>query len=204
MEITLRLKGYRDEKRLVELQPNIDHYVSVRMRLSVGADMSKKWNNSLGVPMIPLKERVMMAAWETRNKDYEFYCSLNDLKKNGIDSSDDFSNYPMANISIDEINHFCAWLTNYERDKGLISYSQRYQLPKDEDWSLAAGLKDEKGQSPSARDKLIDGNFPWGSNWPPDIRTLNMADKSSSSWASDGKFLESYSCLLYTSDAADE
>ena len=193
LEIILRLKGYRDEKRIVELQPNIDHYVSVRMRLSAGADMTKKWNNSLGVPMIPLKERVMVAAWETRNKDYEFYCSLNNLKKDDIDSSADLPNYPKANISIYEINHFCDWLTNYERDKGLISFSQRYQLPKDEDWSLAAGLEDEKGQSPSARDKLIDGKFPWGSNWPPDIRTLNMADKSSSSWASDGKFLESYS-----------
>ena len=74
LEIVFRLKGYRDEKRLIDLQPNIEHHVSVKMRQSIGVDMSKKWKNSLGIPMIPLREGVMMAAWETRNKDFNCLC----------------------------------------------------------------------------------------------------------------------------------
>ena len=85
-------------------------------------------------------------------------------------------------------NRFCNWLTDYEREKGLISYSQIYQLPKDEDWSLAAGLRDEKGQSPSDRDRLVDGFFPWGDNWPPKSGTTNVADKSANSWAANANF----------------
>ena len=52
--------------------------------------MSKKWKNSLGIPMIPL-EGVMMAAWETRNKDFNVYASINDLENNQVDSSVDSS-----------------------------------------------------------------------------------------------------------------
>ena len=192
LEIVFRLKGYRDEKRLIDLQPNIEHHVSVKMRQSIGADMSKKWKNSLGIPMIPLREGVMMAAWETRNKDYNVYATINDLENNQVDSSVDISSHPKVNISVNDVNRFCNWLTDYEREKGLISYSQIYQLPKDEDWSLAAGLRNEKGQSPSDRDRLVDGFFPWGDNWPPKNGTTNVADKSANSWATTGKFLNSY------------
>ena len=54
IEILFRLKGYRDEKRLIDLQSSIDHPVSVKMRESNGVDFAKEWKNSLGIPMLPL------------------------------------------------------------------------------------------------------------------------------------------------------
>ena len=88
------------------------------MRQSIGVDMTKKWKNSLGIPMIPLREGAMMAAWETRNKDFNVYASINDLENNQVDSSVDISIHPKVNISVNDVNRFCNWLTDYEREKG--------------------------------------------------------------------------------------
>ncbi|MBD28738.1 MAG: hypothetical protein CMO38_05770 [Verrucomicrobiaceae bacterium] len=193
LEILFRLKGYRDEIRLINLQPYFEHHVDVKMRLSMGIDMTKKWKNSLGIQMIPLRKGAMLAAIETRNKDYEYFCTQNNIKSNHVNDSTNSGDYPVANITINKIKDFCNWLTNHEREKGIISYSQRYGLPNDEDWSKAAGLSKEGGASPSQRDKLIEGVFPWGEGWPPAPRVLNLADDSASSWATKGEYLSSYS-----------
>ena len=193
LEILFRLKGYRDEIRLIELQPFFEHFVNVKMRLSVGIDMTKEWTNSLGIQMIPLREGLMLAAIETRHKDYEYFCTHNNIKSSRVNNSVNLGDHPIANITIKEIRDFCNWLTDYEREKGLISYSQRYGLPKDEDWSMAAGLTNEGGASPFQRDKLIEGVFPWEGTWPPSPRALNLADKSASNWADEGEYLPSYS-----------
>ena len=193
LEILFRLKGYRDEIRLIELQPFFEHFVNVKMRLSVGIDMTKEWKNSLGIQMIPLREGLMLAAIETRHKDYEYFCTHNNIKSSRVNNSANLGDHPIANITIKKIRVFCNWLTDHEREKGLISYSQRYGLPKDEDWSMAAGLTNEGGASPSQRDKLIEGVFPWEGTWPPSPRALNLADKSASNWATEGEYLSSYS-----------
>ena len=193
LEILFRLKGYRDEIRLIELQPFFEHFVNVKMRLSVGIDMTKEWTNSLGIQMIPLREGLMLAAIETRHKDYEYFCIHNNIKSSRVNNSANLGDHPIANITIKKIRGFCNWLTDHEREEGLISYSQRYGLPKDEDWSVAAGLTNEGGASPFQRDKLIEGVFPWEGTWPPSPRALNLADKSASNWADEGEYLPSYS-----------
>ncbi len=56
---------------------------------------------------------------------------------------------------------FCVWLTERERESGLIKSNQWYRLPTQAEWSLAAG----GGRY----------QFPWGSAWPPPEGAVNLA-----------------------------
>ena len=49
-------------------------------------------------------------------------------------------------------------------------------LPKDLEWSRAAGLKPEGGATPAARDEQIKGEYPWGKQWPPPDKVANIGD----------------------------
>lgn len=192
IEILFRLKGHRDEKRLIDLQSNIDHPVSVRMRKSEGVDFTKEWKNSLGIPMIPLRDDVMMSAWEIRVRDFDYFCSSTGKKRESKPKFTQGDNHPVVLIDRDQIDDFCEWLTEYERDKGLIGFNLRYELPTDRDWSFAAGLDAEEGAVPADRDRLVEGIFPWGNKWPPAKATANMADLSALSWLTESNIVRSY------------
>ncbi|MBI4624081.1 MAG: SUMF1/EgtB/PvdO family nonheme iron enzyme, partial [Verrucomicrobia bacterium] len=71
---------------------------------------------------------------------------------------------------------FCRWLTQKERASGAIGPRQRYRLPTDREWSIAAGLPDESGATPAERDKKIKDVYPWGTQWPPPPRAGNYGD----------------------------
>ena len=203
IEVLFRLKGYRDEKRFIDLQASIDHPVSVKMRESKGANFAKEWKNSLGVPMLPLRENVMMSAWEIRVKDFDYYCSFTGKKPENKPEFPQENEHPVVSINRKEIEGFCKWLTEYERDKGQIGYNLRYELPTDKDWSLAAGLKFEEGSSPAQRDRLVKGVFPWGDKWPPEKETANIADLSALSWLPESSIVSSYKDgFSYTSPVA--
>ena len=192
IEILFRLKGYRDEKRLIDLQSSIDHPVSVKMRESNGVDFAKEWKNSLGIPMLPLRDNVMMSAWEIRVKDFDYFCSLTEEKRESKPKFPQDDKHPVVLVNRNQIDKFCEWLTEYERDKGQVGFNLRYELPTDKDWSFAAGLKVEKGSSPAERDRLVKGVFPWGNNWPPEKRAVNIADLSALSWLSESAIVRSY------------
>ncbi len=192
VEVLFRLKGYRDEKRWIDLQSSIDHPVSVKMRESEGVDFAKEWKNSLGIPMLPLRDAVMMSAWEIRVKDFDVFCSLTGKKRKFKPKFPQKDKHPVVLVDRNEIEEFCKWLTEYERDKGLIGFNLRYELPSDEDWSFAAGLRVEEGSSPAERDRLVKGVFPWGDKWPPEKETANIADSSALSWLSETTVVGSY------------
>lgn len=192
IEVLFRLKGYRDEKRLIDLQSNIDHPVSVKMRKSKGVDFAKEWKNSLGIPMLPLRDDIMMSAWEIRVKDFDYFCSITEKERESQPKFSQKDNHPVVLINRDQIDDFCKWLTEYERDKGLIGFNLRYELPSDKDWSFAAGLEAEEGSIPAERDRLVEGVFPWGNKWPPAKATANMADLSALSWLTESTIVRSY------------
>ena len=192
VEVLFRLKGYRDEKRWIDLQSSINHPVSVKMRESEGVDFAKQWKSSLGIPMLPLRDAVMMSAWEIRVKDFDVFCSLTGKKRKFKPKFPQKDKHPVVLVDRNEIEEFCKWLTEYERDKGLIGFNLRYELPSDEDWSFAAGLRVEEGSSPAERDRLVKGVFPWGDNWPPEKETANIADSSALSWLSETTVVGSY------------
>ena len=79
--------------------------------------------------------------------------------------------YPVEQVSWDEAEEFCAKLTAGLPD--LLKDKCAFRLPTDAEWSLAVGLPEENGSTPAEKDGRIQDVFPWGSLWPPPVRSGN-------------------------------
>jgi formylglycine-generating enzyme required for sulfatase activity len=111
-------------------------------------------------------------------KDYAAYAAANA----GVDESwkkpfgDEFKQedtHPVVNVSWEDANAFCAWLTRKELAAGKIKAGQKYRLPTDAEWSVAVGLGQEKGNTPKEKTRGIKHVYPWGKEWPPPVGAGN-------------------------------
>jgi formylglycine-generating enzyme required for sulfatase activity len=59
--------------------------------------------------------------------------------------------HPVVGINWLDAVRFCQWLTARERKAGRLLENQLYRLPSDEEWSRAAGLPKEIGETPRRR-----------------------------------------------------
>ena len=141
-------------------------------------DFSSSWTNSLGMKFVPVGN-VLFSVWETRVKDFEAFSEATGRERERalFEESDD---HPVSEMNWHDTQEFCAWLTKKERAEGIIDSSQHYRLPTDLEWSLAAGIEDERGNTPESRDGQNTELYPWGSDWPPSDRVGNIADRSAS------------------------
>ena len=132
--------------------------------------------NTLGMPfvLVPGTE-VAFCIWETRVKDYAAYAAANagvdgNWKKPGFQQED---THPVVNVSWNDANAFCAWLTKKELAEGKIKAGQKYRLPTDAEWSVAVGLDKEMGNTPREKSRGIKDVYPWGKEWPPPVEAGN-------------------------------
>ena len=137
-----------------------------------------RWTNTLGMQFVKVSGTyVMFSIWDTRVSDYRAYAKAN----SGIDQSwkePDFrqtADHPVVNVSWEDAQAFCAWLTKKERAEGKIKADQRYRLPTDAEWSVAVGLEGEAGGAPKDKNMKIKGVYPWGTQWPPPKGAGNYA-----------------------------
>src|SRR6185436_7464352 len=95
-----------------------------------------------------------------------------------------------AKVGWDDARAFCQWLTERERKSGKVGTNEAYRLPSDHEWSCAAGIgsRENAAESPQAKDKRIDDEFPWGSQWPPPPDTDNLAGEELRPSLAAGKF----------------
>ncbi len=140
----------------------------------------KPWFNSLGIKMVPVGQNVV-AIWECRYSDYDAF--IRDAKHSGGTGwkSPGFkqdTSEPVVNVSWDDAQAFCKWLTEKETKETLIS-GYKYRLPTDQEWSAAAQLSGESGATPSDRDRKIVGVYPWGNAWPPPAGAGNYENRVS-------------------------
>ena len=76
---------------------------------------------------------------------------------------------PVVGVTRDEALAFCEWLTGHERASGRIGAGDRYRLPTNAEWNVAAGL-DADAHFPS-------GRHPWGGSFPPAAPVGNYASE---------------------------
>ena len=124
------------------------------------------FTNSLGMKFAPVPGTpVWFSIWDVRVQDYRAYAAANP----GVDASwqqpgfKQGDTHPVVNVNWHDAQAFCAWLSRRE--------GKTYRLPTDAEWSVAAGLENEIGDTPVEKlqyDLLRHFNeYLWGTNGPP-------------------------------------
>lgn len=123
--------------------------------------------NSLGMKFVPVPgTSVLFSVWETRRQDYSLFIKETQRAWPKASFLQD-GNHPAVNVNWMDAVAFCTWLSKRE--------GRPYRLPTDGEWSLAAGLQNERGRTPRDKDERAEG-FPWGREWPPPAGVGNFAD----------------------------
>jgi serine/threonine protein kinase/formylglycine-generating enzyme required for sulfatase activity len=139
------------------------------------------WTNDLGMVFAPIPgSENLVAIWETRVRDYAAFVAASGYTNNLKWRNPGFAqteNDPVVNVNWQDAQIFCQWLTKKERQEDKLSTNQIYRLPMDREWSKAAGLAAEYGDTPRARSGKIKALFPWGKTWPPPPASGNFADQ---------------------------
>ena len=114
---------------------------------------SRRWTNSLGMVFVPVPPiNVLFSIYETRVKDFTAFAAAHP-KLDGTNWNCAFyhgfapvsagADFPVVNVSWNDAQAFCSWLTETEHATGKISPSAFYRLPTDAEWEYAyrAGSK---------------------------------------------------------------
>jgi len=129
-------------------------------------EVAEPLQNSLGMKFVKVVGvKVQFSIWETRVRDYRVFKEETRRAWNPPEfeqTPDD----PVVSVSCEDADAFCRWLTERERKSGRLTAQQRYRLPTDQEWSVAAGLGPEQGRTPEDRLKSS-VVWPWGADWPP-------------------------------------
>ncbi len=172
----LRLAGYKSTSLTGKVEPRQQIFLAARLEKSVGPEPGQPWTNSLGMKFVPLDD-IRISIWETRVQDFDAFCRATGRRREPPDFAQNETN-PVVKVNWFDANAFCKWLTDKEREEGVIEDRQVYRLPTDLEWSEAVGLANEGGATPEARDGKIRNEFPWGKQWPPPNGAGNYSDKS--------------------------
>ena len=133
----------------------------------------RAWTNSLGVKFVPAGvSGVLFSIWDVRVKDYAAFVQETDHDWPKPDFAQT-QNDPAVMVNWYDAHDFCDWLTKKEQAMGKLGPKQRYRLPTDAEWSVAAGLGDEGPGTPESKCGKIQDVYPWGTQWPPRARSGN-------------------------------
>jgi len=179
IELELRLPGYKFARISGRVRKNERVVLYEPLKLSGAAVFGKPWENGQRMRFVPLggdSSSLLLSVYETRLRDYEKFVRETARPATHVTDFSQKPSHPVVNVSRADAEAFCAWLTARERAGELIGEEHVYRLPGDQEWSLAAGIRNERGTSPARRGELTFGIFPWGFDWPPRSRAGNFAD----------------------------
>ncbi len=154
----------------------------------------KPWENHLGMRFEPLPGagHILVSAWETRVRDFapfvretgrDMLDGVVSLRRGawderghswdrpGFETGDRF---PAVGVSHQDAVAFCEWLTTSGRKHGYLTGDERYRLPTDLEWSLAAGLIEHPHLPPVMRALQGGKAHLWGREWPPPAHSGNF------------------------------
>ena len=162
----VHLQGYKRELLNGKIKEGGALKLSTQLKATGAVVFGTRWRNSLDIEMVPVGN-ILIAATETRRQDFAIF--LRQMPWSNVPTVDlaKEPRAPMTFVNRAEGVTFCHWLTDIERARGLIEEGQVYRLPTDDEWSMAAGLLRERGESPAERNLRVGGIFVWGYTWPP-------------------------------------
>jgi formylglycine-generating enzyme required for sulfatase activity len=175
----------------------------VRPMLQAVSPASGRWTNSFGMVFVCVPDtKVSISIYEARVKDFAAFAAANP-KLAGTNWSHTFyhgvtpvspgPDFPVVNVSWNDAQAFCAWLTATERAGGKISAKEFYRLPTDEEWSAAVGIGGrESGATPKERSAKLENIFPWGTEMPPPPGAGNFADQAALTYFTNWPHIENY------------
>lgn len=158
----------------------------VTLEKSLGAVFGKAWENGIGMRFAPLGQDLMVSIWETRMRDYQVFAKESRRTAGRTPDFPQTPDHPVVNVSREDAQAFCAWLTERERkdeNQNRIAQTHEYRLPTDLEWSMMVGLQEDREGttlSPGWRDARKPTVYPWGATWPPDQIVGNFADLTAS------------------------
>ena len=155
---------------------------------SARAEMGR-WTNGLGQVFVPVPStHVSFSIWETRVKDFAAFAATQPKRDrtnwnrsfyHAITPVSPGPDFPVVNVSWNDAQAFCQWLTAAEHRSGLLPAGARYRLPTDEEWSQAVGIGDrETGGTPREKSAKLANVYPWGTQFPPPPGAGNFADQT--------------------------
>ena len=156
------------------------------------------YTNTLGMKFVPVPgTSVLFGINEVRYQDYAVYAAESpgvdgawkDQNADGFTPTDKKEQHPVTNVSWEDAQKFCAWLSKKE--------GKTYRLPTDREWSIAVGIGgDEKWQEDTTPATVFKNqtDFPWGTQWPPPQGSGNFSDESRKAKApnASAQYLENY------------
>lgn len=175
-ELLLILEGYKPLTVFAEVTAGRNLPLEAKLEKNEGVVFGSPWENSLGMDFVPVAPGLMVSVYETQISNYLAF--TNDARyPEPVDAGfPQGADHPVVNISRQDAESFCEWLTEKEQESEHIAQTHRYRLPTDVEWSRLAGLDAEVGEGPSQRDANKPELYPWGPAWPPPQGFANYAD----------------------------
>ena len=167
-------------------QPSINPMMAVAPRSSSGGfvasvdrpNLGPQFVNTLGQRFVPIPGTpTYFCIWSTRVSDYgQFVRETGRFwKPAGFPQKPD---HAAVRISWEDATAFCEWLTQKEHATGKLPANLEYRLPKDLEWSTAAGITAKEMDGPPAwRSGGVPNCYAWGGPWPPPPGVGNIDPK---------------------------
>lgn len=179
-QVRLELDGFRHYITTVKLNEMDRKEVNARHIANNSVVYGRPWKNGLGMSFVPFGEDLMISIWETRIADYQEYTEEAKIEKLPFSGFAQGPDHPVVQVSRDDAEGFCKWLTERERKGERIPADAIYRLPTDEEWSVLVGIEENPEDSPAMREFRPERIFPWGTEWPPQeapAKVGNIADQ---------------------------
>jgi len=179
IDLEVRYPGYKSELLKGNIKVGQTVSFNVRLKNISAVIFGKPWENTLKMKLVPLGQ-AMIGATEVRRRDYREFILARKLplvSEQQLELEPELDK-PVTFVNREDAKAFCEWLTQKEQATEIIEGNYHYRLPTDDEWSMAANLPREKGETPADRHLRIEGIYPWGFTWPPAPRSGNLFDEA--------------------------
>lgn len=190
--LRVEAEGYRAVTRHFSVADLKDRLLKFDLKPYRSVVFDQAWRNSLQMGMVPFSETLMVSAHETTVSAYQDFLAATSHPAPESLPFDQGPSHPVVNISREDAEAFCEWLTAEERKTFLIGEQHYYRLPTDVEWSAFCGLNEEDGYNPATRELSDNESFLWGDEWPPVDESGNFADYEAHELANLGSYRTIY------------